>query len=77
MKDPLLNWNGSFPYDVLSVVGIDPDSTMQQVNDASFDLMAGGMSQEERAAWNELRLIDKRLVVDFFLYQTDEIDWID
>ena len=77
MKDPLFKWDGPFPYEVLASVGIAPTSTMQQINDASFDLMAKGMSQEERTAWDELRLVKKRLVVDFFLYQSDEILWYD
>jgi len=72
MKDPLFQWDGPFPYDVLATVGVTPDSTMQQVNDASFDLMAQGMTPKVRAAWDELRLVRRRLVVDFFLYRLDE-----
>ena len=72
MKDPLFQWDGPFPYDVLETVGITPDSTMQQVNDASFDLMDQGMTPEARAAWDELRLVRRRLAVDFFLYRLDE-----
>lgn len=72
MQDPLLDWDGVFPYDALAAVGVTPQSTMQQIRDVSFDLMARGMSVEERAAWDQLRLVEKRLVVDFFLYQTDE-----
>ena len=72
MRDPLFQWDGPFPYDVLAPVGITPASTMQQVNDAGFDLMAQRMTPEARAAWDELRLAKRRLVVDFFLYQLDE-----
>ena len=77
MKDPLLRWDGPFPYEALANVGITPTSTMQQINNAGFDLIAQGMSQEERAAWDELRLIRKRLSVDFFLYQSDKVPWYD
>lgn len=69
-KDPLLNWPGGFPYDVLHEVSITPDSTMSEVLDASFELMAqGAMTEQARAAWDELRFVDRRQVVDFFLYQ--------
>lgn len=75
VKAPLFQWNGPFPYDVLAKVGITPGSTMKQINDAGFDLMSKGMEIEDRAAWDELRLVRKRFVVDFFLYQTDQTDW--
>ncbi len=75
MRDPLFKWDGPFPYDVLAKVGITPNSTMQQINDAGFDLMSKEMRLEERTAWDELRLVKRRLVVDFFLYQMDEAEW--
>ena len=72
LKDPLTKWDGLFPYDALAPVGITPNSSMQEVKDASFELMAQGlMSPEVRAAWDELRIKEKRLLVDFFLYQFD------
>ena len=72
LKDPLTDWDGTFPYDALACVGITPDSTMKQVIDASFELMAQNrMTPEVRAAWDHLRIKDKRLLVDFFLYQFD------
>lgn len=72
LKDPLTQWNGSFPYDVLAGIGITPASTMREILDTSFDLMAAGqMTPEVRRAWDELRIADRRMVVDFFLYQID------
>jgi len=70
--DPLAQWEGIFPYDALAAVGITPRSSMREVRDASFDLMAKGrMTPEARRAWDELRLVVTRLVVDFFLYEVD------
>jgi hypothetical protein len=69
LKDPLTTWDGLFPYDALAPAGITPDSSMKEIMDASFDLMAQGlMTPEIRAAWDELRIKQKRLLVDFFLY---------
>ena len=72
VKDPLTKWDGPFPYDALASVGITPNSTMKEVMDASFELMAQGlMTPEVRAGWDKLRLKGNRLLVDFFLYQFD------
>jgi hypothetical protein len=72
VKDPLTKWDGLFPYDALAPVGITPNSSMREVMDASFELMVQGlMTPEIRAAWDELRIKQKRLFVDFFLYQFD------
>ena len=71
-RDPLTTWAGVFPYDALAPAGITPNSTMKQVKDALFDLMTQGpVSHEARAAWDELRITQRRLLVDFFLYQFD------
>lgn len=55
-------------YDVLAPFGITPDSTMEQILDAGFDLMEqpGGMTKVQRRAWDALRKAETRLVVDFF-----------
>jgi hypothetical protein len=72
VKDPLTTWDGLFPYDALASVGITPASSMKEILDASFDLMAQGlMTSEVRQAWDQLRFPEKRLFVDFFLYQVD------
>lgn len=71
-KDPLTQWDGLFPYDALAVAGITPESSMREILDVSFDLIAKRlMTQEIRKAWDELRLPQRRLVVDFFLYHVD------
>ncbi len=66
--DPLLGWEGRFPYDVFSEVGISPESSMEEVNAASYELQKGGMSPESRKAWDALRSVDRRIFVDAFLY---------
>lgn len=72
LKDPALRWPGRFPYDALAEVGITPASSQKEVLDASFELMArGAMSSELRTAWDELRIVERRLVVDFLLYDVD------
>ena len=55
-------------YDVLAPFGITPDSTMEQILDAGFDLMEqpDGMTKVQRRAWDALRKAEPRLVVDFF-----------
>jgi len=72
IRDPLTRWHGVFPYDALASAGITPMSTQTEVLDASYDLMAKGlMTPEVRRAWDELRLLPKRLLVDLFLYPLD------
>ncbi len=67
--DPLTQWEDGYPYIVLAEVDLTPASSMADVMDASFALMAQGMTPEGRAAWDALRFPDRRLVVDFFLYR--------
>ena len=69
--DPLFSWDGIYPYDALEHVNVTPLSSMKEIKNASFVLMAnGGMSTLERVAWDNLRVVDKRLMIDFFQYQT-------
>jgi len=71
-KDPLTRWSCPFPYDVLKEVGITPSSTQREVVDVLFTLMERGVVTDEmRKAWDELRLLPRRLRVDFFLYELD------
>lgn len=82
VKDPHLPWTGPFPYEHLSAclracgaALIGPASTAGQVRDAFFDLMAGGQpSNAARAAWDSLRQIDQRLVIDFLMYELPSCD---
>lgn len=72
LKDPQANGDGGFPYDLLAEAGIGPSSSMKEILDASFLLMEQGRwSPEVRRAWDELRTIERRLEVDFLLYDVD------
>ena len=72
LKDPSNRWDGLWPYEALEPVGITPESTMQEIRDASYDFMdRGSMSLEVRQAWDALRLPHSRFFVDFFLYHCD------
>lgn len=74
--DPHLPWSGSFPYDCLNARlqeighgGIGPASTAREITDSFFDLMQDdGTTQEDQLTWNELRRLDRRLLMDFLLY---------
>lgn len=69
MKDPLALWDGPFPYDVFADAGISPKSTHAEVKNVTYALMRNNQfTQEAQAAWNELRLLDRRLFVDLFVY---------
>jgi hypothetical protein len=76
LKDPNLPWPGEFPYESLNRrlreaghPGLNTSSTAKEIKDALFDLMAVGIvSAEARLAWDELRLPERRLVLDFFMY---------
>jgi hypothetical protein len=72
-KDSLISWEDGFPYDLLAPAGIHPASTMQEIRDASFSLMAqGAMTPEIRNAWDTLRRSERRLAVDFFICETEQ-----
>jgi hypothetical protein len=72
VKDPLLRWDGPFPYDALAPVGVTPVTSQAEVRNASFELLAQGlMSPETNRAWEELRLVQRRVFVDFLLYDVD------
>jgi hypothetical protein len=70
LPDPKMIWKeGRFPYDALAPVGVHPDSDMQHVKDAFYELIERGeRSQETRVAWNALRNVNERLWVDLFLH---------
>jgi len=69
IKDPLVD---SDAYDVLAGVGVTPHSSMREVLDGSFELMAQGrMTPDARRAWDELRSPPRRLVVDLLRYPVD------
>lgn len=63
---------GHCPYRVLADVGIGLLSSMKEIRDSSFLLMQEDRwTPDVRAAWNELRMVERRLVVDFLRYDMD------
>lgn len=61
-------WDGGpSPYKVFHLA---PAATMDEANDISYVLQEqpGGMTDLQRASWDALRLVDRRLVADFSLY---------
>ncbi|MGH3941984.1 MAG: hypothetical protein ACRDTG_25860 [Pseudonocardiaceae bacterium] len=72
IKDPLIVWNGSFPYDVLEPVGVTPAMSHSDMLGVSYDLLTSGpVDPEMEQAWDELRMIRSRLLVDLVLYNVD------
>ena len=70
MTDRLMQWlGGESPYEVLSDAGITPASSMKEILEAAAELIESGLwTPLKRAAWDELRTIERRLWVDFFRY---------
>jgi hypothetical protein len=72
LTNPQVSRDGRGPYELLADVGISPSSSMKEIRDASFLVMEQGRwSPEVRRAWDELRTVERRLVVDFLLYELD------
>ena len=82
VKDPHLPWDGPFPYDHLSARlaqsgarPVGPESTATEIKDSFFDIMGTGQVEHaDRVAWDALRRLDERLVVDFFMYEVPTAD---
>lgn len=85
LKDPCLPWTGDFPYTRLAerlrscgCRPVTPSSSGTEIKAAFFDLMEELPDASDRRAWDELRLVERRLIVDFFLYPMPEGDeWIE
>lgn len=78
VADPALPWpkGQGCPYEYLReqlrrrrAKLIGPDSPAAAIEDASFDLM----TREDREVLDEIRLLPRRLLVDFFLYEVPGI----
>jgi hypothetical protein len=81
VRDSFLPWEGPFPYEHLDRRlrevghrGLDPSASAEQIrDDVLFELMsAGEVTGADQQAWNELRLLDRRLLLDFFHYRLDD-----
>lgn len=75
--DPHVPWDdGESPYRLLAARlaegGLNPSVTNREVQDILFDLLGKPLSAAERRAWDELRLPQARLLVDFLHYTLEE-----
>ncbi|QEU91090.1 hypothetical protein [Streptomyces kanamyceticus] len=72
IKDPSASWDGPFPYDALAPAGVTPWTTHADMRDVSFELLARHlMTPVTQQAWDELRTVRRRLLVDLLLYDVD------
>jgi hypothetical protein len=72
IKDPLTAWDGPFPYDELAPVGVTPEVSHAAMADVSFELMTRRMmNSRTQKAWDELRTMRRRLLIDLLLYDVD------
>jgi hypothetical protein len=72
LRDPCSSWPGPFPYDVLAPVGVTPALPHAELLDVPLELLSQGlMTPDRERAWDELRRLDRRLFVDFLLYELD------
>lgn len=78
INDPEFPWIGGRPYDVLnqrllanSEPPIGPLSSNREIGDAGFGLR--GASAAERKAWDQLKLPQERIVIDFFHYPLPDV----
>ncbi|WP_447040677.1 hypothetical protein [Streptomyces sp. DSM 118878] len=72
IKDPEASWEGPFPYDALAPAGVTPWTTHADMRDVSFELLARHlMTPVTQQAWDELRGVRRRLLVDLLLYDVD------
>ncbi|MFG2498050.1 CHAT domain-containing protein [Streptomyces sp. NPDC048441] len=70
VADPFVSGDPAYPYFALRDAGVDPGASMDVVNDASYTLLErGGMTWDERVAWDRLRLPARRLQLDALLYR--------
>lgn len=73
IKDPETSWDGGpFPYDALAAADVTPWTTHAALQDVSFELLARHlMTPVTQRAWDELRSVRRRLLVDLLLYDVD------
>lgn len=73
IKDPSTSWDGGpFPYDALADVGVTPRTSHADVQDVSFELLARRlMTPVTQQAWDELRVVRRRMLAELLLYDVD------
>ncbi|MFD0412690.1 hypothetical protein [Streptomyces sp. NPDC127108] len=64
--------SGPSPYDVLADAGVTPWTSQADLRDVPFELLARRlMTPFTQAAWDELRTVRGRLLVDLFRYDVE------
>ncbi|MCF3123199.1 MULTISPECIES: hypothetical protein [Streptomyces] len=72
IEDPSASWDGPFPYGTLAPAGVTPWTSHADMQDVSFELLARHlMTPATQQAWDELRSVRRRLLVDLLLYDVD------
>ncbi|MGW7073977.1 hypothetical protein ACWGH2_01085 [Streptomyces sp. NPDC054871] len=73
IKDPSTSWDGGpYPYDALAEVGVTPGMSHADLQDVSFELLARRlMTPATQHAWDELRVVRRRMVAELLLYDVD------
>ncbi|MFH8610473.1 hypothetical protein ACH4D5_23620 [Streptomyces sp. NPDC018029] len=72
IEDPSADGGGPSPYEVLAPAGVTPWTSHKDMQDVSFELLARHlMTPVTQQAWDELRGVRRRLLVDLFLYDVD------
>lgn len=73
IKDPSTSWDGGpFPYDALADVGVTPRTSHADLQDVSFELLARRlMTPVTQQAWDELRVVRRRMLAELLLYDVD------
>lgn len=72
MKDQFLKWGkGEFIYNTARKASITPNSSMAEIKKACLQILEQNFPDYVHETLEELRLVKKRLFVDFFLYQID------
>ncbi|MEU6124434.1 hypothetical protein [Streptomyces sp. NPDC047123] len=72
IKDPDADGDGPLPYDVLAPAGVTPWTSHEDMREVSFELLARHlMTPVTQQAWDELRGVRRRLLVDLLLYDVD------
>lgn len=70
LKDPELNWDGAFPYDLLAPGGVTPESSMRGVQKAKLYYIRERKMAEAHQAFVTMEKVRGRLLIDFFLYRS-------
>ncbi|MFI6088698.1 hypothetical protein [Streptomyces sp. NPDC051218] len=73
IKDPATSWDGGpYPYDALAEVGVTPGMPHAGLQDVSFELLARRlMTPATQQAWEELRVVRRRMLAELLLYDVD------